>query len=468
MAFAGSQTVRPKVRVPTSDPVSQPTEGDFTAVAPVPVEKIEDGVVPQEVTVVQRPEKHGVVDTKKVPLNHLVMHTSGDNWRVNYYRQLLAKGDFLRSLQQGTLPATQSYEEIRNFIIKVTDPLEPDQSSETKEFKVSGRGAITVGINPNDGDMFVADIGNGRTGILVITNTIRKMYNKLAVYEFDISLVAEFENEWVDDLTSKISRTLYFEPRLVEMYSNPFLTPEDYDTFVSIDELEYQLSELFRSRFWSLQVGSLSVPNRLKELWYDNYHARFCRAIGLEELNKEIGLFQNGLLDPDRPMTIWDLILEMNDFQLDYVHKEFRVTETNALNQQPTSRSIAWTNYNKTIYPIGLIDGLDVYYENTGFKMQPEEYDELPSKMVNDVPVPFFWPVAKDDTYVFSNAFYERDRANMSILEIYTLDMLEGKPVPARKAQELAQVISRVKHLDQFYYIPVVLTIMQYSQGKGD
>lgn len=470
MSFAGnSNTVRPKVKLPKADAVAQPTEPDHTVVTPVPVEKIEDGVIEQKVTATQRPERHGVVDTEFVPLDHLVVHTEGDGWKVNYYRQLLALGDYKRSLQQGTLPPTQTYEEVRNFILKVMSPLEPDQDEETKEFNVRGSGAIDIGINPNEGDMFVADIGDGRTGLFAITRTTRNMYNKLATYNIDYVLVAEYNNEWEKDLTSKISRTFYFEPKMVELYQNPFLSPADHASYVTMEELVYQLTDLFQSRFWSPQVHSLSVPNKQGKLIYDNYHAKYCRSIGLGDTTHDISLYQNGLLSPDRPETVWDLLYEMNNYMMSYVHKDFGVIDVVVFGEQPTARSILWSNYNSTMYPIGKLDGLDVYYEYTGTPLTPYEDEAVPASMdEEDKPVPYYWPIGTDELYVFSKAFYDKDYAGMSIIEKYTMDMLDSKPVAPSKVIELANVIKSSSPLDQFYYIPVLLTLMNYSQGGSD
>ena len=57
-----------------------------------------DGVVENAPVVTKVQERRSVIDTEYTPIAHLIKHSSGDMWTVDYYRQLVGLDDQLRPL----------------------------------------------------------------------------------------------------------------------------------------------------------------------------------------------------------------------------------------------------------------------------------------------------------------------------------------------------------------------------------
>lgn len=435
----------------------------------------QDGVVENIPVVTKVQERRSVVDSEYMPVTHLILHSSGDMWSVDYYRQLVGLDDMLRPLSFEVGPAEQNYELIRGFQLRVDDALDTSQDQETKEFTVTGAGAITHGIVPNSGDMFVADIGNGKAGLLTITSSEKASYTKDASYLIRWTLVSEFDDpKWRKELDSKVSRTLHYVNELAELYDTPFMTESAFNTYVSLAKQDVRLIDFFKEMFWSKEVHSIRMAEQDEKI-YDGFHAKFCRDLGLGDIRRPIKTYGLGRLDDEDICTLWDLFEDMDTYRHSMLHRDFILNHVKTMPGVHVMRTIAWSPFTYALVPEGVIEDIDgemvfsagllepeVIANSKGLTVLPEELRKrfnLSSKPLYDLVT--FKP------YILSTAFYDGNRSEMNILEQMLHRALSSEVVPPEVVDVLCREIFTEPQLSIYYYTPLILVLIHYCKRGG-
>ena len=151
------------------------------------------------------PESKGVVvDTRYESKANLLTHVEGAPWNVNYYSQVLNTDNAPIGQQPDRNAIYQQYMFIEMFEIKVTQPLTTSQDPTSKEMTLIGAANVYPHVIPNRGDMFIADVGDGRTAIFKVTNTERKSIFKDTCYAIDYMLINYTTKELRADLDSRL------------------------------------------------------------------------------------------------------------------------------------------------------------------------------------------------------------------------------------------------------------------------
>jgi hypothetical protein len=142
------------------------------------------------------------VDNRDTPRINLLTHIVGSSWVVDYYSQVLNTNSQLSGQQLSVSAVYQQYKKINNLEIKVTSALTSSQD-EQKNMSVTGEATLFPFIIPNDGDMFIADIGNGKKAVFTITRTTKLSIYKQACYTISYVLDSESLIK-IDDLNAKV------------------------------------------------------------------------------------------------------------------------------------------------------------------------------------------------------------------------------------------------------------------------
>jgi hypothetical protein len=196
------------------------------------------------------------IDARWTPRSSLLTHIGGSSWVVNYYAQVLDKDSNLSGQQYTKNPVYQSYKKIVNLEIKVQTPLNTDQDDANKEMNVTGSGTLYPSVIPNEGDMFLADIGEGRKAVFRITSSRKNSIFKEACY--DISYTLDTDN--IDkqlDLEQKTIVTYYFHKDFLINGNNPLVIKSDMDTLVNLKKVyDIMLYQYFK-RFYSNEFKTL-------------------------------------------------------------------------------------------------------------------------------------------------------------------------------------------------------------------
>ena len=111
------------------------------------------------------------IDTRYQPLSSLLKYTQGAIWTVNYYSQYHDRDNATYAQDPGQSPIYQQFRKIERLELRVESPLNQQQDQESKGFSVKGSAYLPLSIIPNAGDMFTADVGDGREGVFQIDNS---------------------------------------------------------------------------------------------------------------------------------------------------------------------------------------------------------------------------------------------------------------------------------------------------------
>lgn len=436
---------------------NKPPQGDRILTVSKNPQQI-DPIIENAPVAVTRPDRNALIDSNYTPAQNLVSHIEGAPWTCNYYRQVLGKDNTVKPLQVGVSSAHQPYDLYRGYILRVNSAITTNQDPETKEFSAVGEASMFYGLVPNVGDMFVADAGGGELGMFTLTEVERMGYMKQACYRINFQLICRGQDPRFDLLESRVQRTFVFDVELLELMDNPFLSLDDHLKFEGLAEQHARISRYFKAKFWSAQVNTLKVPQQ-NGLLYDGFHSEFCRYIGLENPLESIRVHQLGGLPYDGVGTLWSAFKELSTHPLMLAHRKFNVILTNMFMSYPVLRGIYYTQFEELIYPSG-----DFGNDDPGvLKATGSLMTRLPPAGEVTADGDYF-PIDYDDAYVLSHAFYDEDPTKMSGFERLLYDMLCQKAVPVDKVDKLAKGYFKLALLEQFYYAPLLLVLINYCK----
>lgn len=419
------------------------------------------------------------VNRRYTPLTQLMTNIEGYAWIVTYYHQLLGDNDDPTMPSMGLDPTLQQYHQIQDFEIRVQQPLEFRSIPESNSDAFSGTGVIYPGtVLPQWGDAFIADIGDGRTGIFVLHSIEQRSIFMERAFEVEYHLLAQSTQPRLDDFASKSVKTSYFVKDFLNHGRNPLLEEQQA---VTLRRLQREREDLFKDyvyQFISAEYRHLIVPGQSK-VTYDHFVASYIAQL--------LDVSQNRLLRdtnwPDiqqirqlRVYSLFDLLLE-NHPRLDML-KEARVedqmvlTNTWSIRHSPYFSGLYYSRIEEIIWPdsesadlasshsLEAVD-TDLAYHAIGVGDHvPTNYDaQNPSQ---EVVKPDIYAVTVDNNYIFSSAFYDVDRLRQSRMEYYTTLMLEREMLPPLLLLELVQQSYQWGRLERFYYTPVLLRLIDY------
>lgn len=416
---------------------------------------------------IYKEEYRGVtVDTRYVPQKSLVTWVEGSPWTVNYYSQILGADNQVAGQQTGLDPVYQQYRLLKNLEIKVSQPLTSTQNQETKETSVTGSASTYPFMTPNNGDMFIADIGDGQEGVFRVTSTERKSIFKDATFVIDYVLVGYSDPERVNDLNRKVQETLYYLKDFHVHGQNPLLHEEDYQNVLSLESYYYSLLDLYYELCHSTKFKTLLVPGQA-ESTYDHFLTKAC-GLGFESRLNPLILKTRVLnVDGDQPMTtltLWDLLFERDRRMIVNIAKRVGTQSTRIFSNRPLFEGIYFSGVKRVVYPIDPVIRVDRIYRQDSHEaetggLQPSQgWGQLPTPIDGVVTI---HPVLIDDYYVFSQAFYSEADTGQSLLELQTNDYLNRKALSVKTLVKLCEECRTWPMLEFYYYVPILLFLVK-------
>ena len=425
------------------------------------------------------PESKGiVVDTKYTPLASLISFVTGSSWTVDYYSQIINKDNDIRGQDIGQSSIYQQYTCIKGLEIKVTNPLTQSQNNEDKRTVVQGTATVYPLFIPNEGDMFCADVGDGREGVFRIKSSEKKSYLEQATYVIDYDLVY-YSKENLSrkaDLDAKSIRTLYYVKDFLNYGQNPLLGEEQ---FHAVDELGKKFVEMVQNYFnwfYSNEFKTLIVPGQPLEV-YDHYLTEAVLSILTTRDHINIKNIKKLNTDGDdylRQPQLYKALVSRDLSLLDLGNTEMGLVNTKLFSRDPWLEGIAYGGIKFLVYPTRpdtSFNSLSSVPPKTvsGDKLIP--VSTRPgniTKSVTDVVLDNqsgekkdFHPVLNDSAYVLSKAFYEDNDVGKSNLELLIDDYFARKEIDPVKLQRLTTTYKNWGGLDRFYLIPIVLILIR-------
>lgn len=408
--------------------------------------------------------KTTVVDTRYEPLINLVVHVEGYPWRVNYYSQVINGSDSVVGQQPDKSPLYQQYHFIQELLLKVNSPLSQSQDNESKSIQVTGSANVYPPFIPNVGDMFVADIGDGKPAIFEVTSSERKSIFKEATYQIDYLMTGYAKGYRIDDLEDKVVKRSVFVMDFLEHGQNPVVQNETWLLWKDLRDEHVKLAKRYFKRHYSSEYRCMVLPEE-DEVVYDPYLtqaiARWYSAKLYPELI-HLRLQWIGDIPALAQSSVFDAVSQVDGVLLEDCFTRVAKMSRSMFTREPRLNGFRYSGMDFCICPVDGPYRSDIERDH-GFKRSESTAFVVPESELYEVldGMPLIHPVDLGVSYIFSEAFYEQDTHHLSHLEAQLLNYLEGRSLDAKKLLHLARSWKTWRPLDQFYLTPFLLTLMK-------
>lgn len=417
-----------------------------------------------------------MVDTSAQPRSTLVAYVEGAIYTVDYYTQILTENSGLYAHDPSRSATNQQFKKVSRLEIRLTQPLTQTQDEKEKTFVVRGAGHITHGVIPNEGDMFAADVGDGREGIFQINSSEKRSIFKDSVYHVEFQLLY-FSKDYVsrrDDLENKVVARYHYIRDFARWGQNPVVSDGRYKSLQELQTLYKQMIEHYFDWFFSRDRGTFLVPGQQGTVYDPCLVAAMHAIVPVRDFPK-IQFVRNWSIDDDnliRQPNLWTALLKRDEKLLIIANRKMGTVGVEAFNNYAPMRSLRYSGMDRIVYPIlqnPSIDdsrnGMDRTASVDPFLPVPSLYGNLqemtrPPAPAFAVDLPEIHPVLIDDNYVLSLAFYT-STADVSLLEKLTRDFLQGEGINPEHLHYLASNYFAWGGLERFYYIPILLILTQ-------
>ncbi len=417
------------------------------------------------------------VDQRFDPKETVLAFVEGSPWSVDYYSQVLGRDSGTAGQGLGTDPVFQQYKLISNMEIRVTSALSASQDQQTAEMDLQGAATVFPFVIPNKGDMFVADLLDGRRGIFEVDEQpTRLSVFREACHSIHYHLVDFGTPERLADLKQKTVQTTYFEKDFIYHGQNPVLVSDDYENLQFLRRNYGTLITQYFKRFYSKEYGTLIMPDQ-EQVTYDGYLVRSLFAHLSTWDARELTVLRQLNTDDDQVTkadSLWDVILERNKQLLADAFWQVGYVSARTFTYEPMFEGIRYSGIDQVIYPIDPMVRVDNQFtqvvKTTGEfipQRQTVANRKTLASMINategDQTKIGIKDTFEDGYYIFSKAFYENDRTEnaQSKLELCIQDYLDEKEISYDRVRELVEASARWDNVNAFYYVPMLIILIK-------
>lgn len=426
------------------------------------------------------PEYKGVVvDSRYIPTLGITTHIEGSSWLCDFFSQTLDTDNAVNGQNINRNPVYQQYKLIKGLELKVTSPLQQSQDSVGKSMIVSGTANVYPSVIPNEGDMFLADIGDGKEGVFRITSSERKAIYKETIHVIEYQLIDYSTEERRGDLLSKVVETVVFVKDFLKYGQNPLLQINEFNLIVRLKSFYKSIISRYFKLFTSNEYKTLLIPGQDTPV-YDHFLTKtifnYFSTYDTPDI-RSIRILNCDGDDIMRCTTIWDAIRERDYSLLKYCVRQVGLVSARSFDMNAMLEGIFFSGVRYVVYPRDpelTVDYQIKYIEKVisdtklldavssltqlGDLISDNEFEGL--TLPN---VPAVKKVLIDDYYVLSKDFYDRDyeETKMSLLEICVTTYLKNKPIDKRVLIHLCNTYQSWGALEQFYYTPLLLILLK-------
>lgn len=417
-------------------------------------------------------------------IKSLLKYVEGYPWTVNYYGQLLNENNTLNHFDPDLVNLVQSYYEIRNAIIQVSSPLSVSYDQESGITKISGSAIIPLGMKPNIGDLFLAQVDTGEDAIFVINSASRMSHRKESLYEVEYELFAYASDEpdMVNTLQQKLNETYFFNPDTNFFNRDVLIKPSVKEAMDRLKEFLSESMHYYFATFIQKNTSSLTLPGVPMTI-YDPLLANFiARTVDVSTITN--GKFYRHTLestDLERPCILMNLLNRTLPHPR-MSESKYGFCNATALPMRSRLGTLSYTGVDYVLYPLDPVrEHLSprktmqpanfVYdiknndnYESSSIEISiTSNNNQVSSKKV-------LHELFVEDSYIVSEAFYNyiADHATFgetSYIELLIYRFLNREAIAK---EDLAVAVQEYKNwslLHQFYLLPVMWLIIKDSLG---
>ncbi len=463
-----------------------------------------------------------LVDNRWIPRINLITHIEGSSWNVDYYSQVLTKDSQLSGQQISVSSANQQYTKISNFVLKVTSTLTSSQK-EDKSMEVTGEAIVNPSLIANEGDMFVADIGEGRLAVFEIYKTTKLSIFKEACYQISYKLISDEANRIEDLLNKTVKETVYHDSFNL-FGKNPIIVKDEHSILIELHEEYRKVLEYYFKRFFSKEYKTMLVPMQ-STIVYDPFLVKFLLSeFNTRDCNEIKYLIKYNTQNHDEleSNSLWDSIKHRDIEYLNSSFTKYFLKDVKSLSGLVVSNGIRYSGVKKVIFPndskLSVDKTIDrtLPVENVVVDNQPlgnsdinlrvtnlrnlKGSNELPTQVEDGIldgyytllengqqmsvfnvlsnnqtttpnttdPVSFInipknqLPASLNDGYyVLTENFYLNKVNDLSIFEGLVLRYINKESVDKTNILNICKEFHKWSLLQQFYFLPIVLTMVR-------
>jgi hypothetical protein len=425
--------------------------------------------------------RSAIVDSRFQSLAGLITYIEGTPWVVQWFSGVLGTNDELTPLQPGQAPIYNQYIKINGLEIRVQEPLSQTTDTATNEISIVGSAACFPHFIPNYGDMFLADIGDGREAMFMVSSAPeRKSLFSDSAYLINYSLVDVGEGVAARraNLEQKVQATRVFRKNLLQDGKNPVLIEQDSLNYDRLGQRYHNLVRNYLAEFYNTESKTLEMPH-VTDRVYDHYLTRFILDTVDTSVNnglKFVRTLNVGGAESMDVFTVWDMLRETDLSLVPLLQQRMWLAGTEYFTRQASFASIRYSSLTSTVYPydrmpdspLAAVGGVDPYPLSTVVYPHLDHFDSALTIGNITIPQPpMIHPIGHDTSYVFSSAFYTNTSPGQSALELIVRRALNNETVDARWVLQLCDSVNTWRPLDRFYYIPVLLVIIKATQYRS-
>lgn len=425
-----------------------------------------------------------VVDTRYVPHSALLTHVEGSSWTINYYSQVVDDDNALSGQNLHRDAVYQQWRLIKGMELKVTTPLTTSQDTSTMAMSTTGSANVYPFLIPNVGDMFLADIADGREGVFRVSLSERRSIFKESCHFIEYHLIDYSTDERRADFNAKVVQTLNYMRDFLLHGQNPLVVEEDYAVIGKLQGAYFDLVDDYFRKFLSEEYKTLLIPGQPHPT-YDPYLVKVMMSMFTPEDShyvRQVRILNCDEDDNVEAECIWDALLRRNRRILKLAFRQTGLVYSYLFASNPMFNGIYHSGIQFVVYPKDPELSLDA---ETQFKkiLAPEKLkptashikrlaDLIPENVLDGltgegiqsgVPTaPIIKNTGIDDFYVFSREFYER-KDGQSRLELMVQDYLDEKALNNHVLLSFCNTYESWGLLEKFYYVPVVLILLRAS-----
>lgn len=428
---------------------------------------------------IAKPTYKGVtVDTRYHPNNALMTTLEGSRWVVEFYQQVIDDDSGLNGQIVNREAIYQQYTLIKEFELRVTTPLNTIQNAENKEMQLTGAAHVHPRLTPNVGDMFLADIGDGREGVFRITNSEQRTIFKDTAHFIEYELIDYSTDERRADFKRKVVKTLYYVKDFNYYGSNPLIEEEEYSL---VRYIEYNLRTITTSyfrQFFSREINSMMLPGQ-ENAFYDHFLVKAIKAAFNTDEANEIQFIRSPDIMHDQTMnafSVWDAILHQDKKYLLHAFSQYGIVPSRSFTKEPMMGSIYHSGFQYVIYPSDNEVSVDYDLQRREKPLMALSLRDVPSKIgdidtllteneLSGLPYgtnPLIKKITKDNYYIFSSSFYNTNESHeQSKFELAVKDHIDQKPVSRKLLKVFCETYHSWGGLERFYYTPILIMMMK-------
>jgi hypothetical protein len=415
------------------------------------------------------------VDNRYIPATDLLTHVEGSSWIVEYYSQVLDRDTTILGQSLHKPPQFLQYRRIRQLELKVTQPLAATQEPNTKKMGYKGGANLYPVLIPNQGDVFVAQVDDGRLGAFNVTSTERRSFYKDSVYALEYEMLDYATPERLHDLEVKTIARLEYVRDYLQAGQNPLVEDALWQKIVRLHRRFDSMLAAWTKQFMSEEFMTVLVP---AQPWptYDAWLVRALTELFETTATPELLAMRQLNCDDDPSMAcvqLWNVLVKKDPELLKFANPRAGLVWTTRFTRNPIFNGIRWSGIRLVVYPVDVEMTVDqafvemVPLTDSGLEEAPTRPGRLEDLIGTDVlaglpyeGAPLIHPVLCDDCYVLSRRFYE-NAEGQSRLELMVRDYLYARAIDL----DLLDVFCETWHgwggLERFYYTPIVLMLIR-------